>query len=51
MMQAHWECTAARVPQSPVVLRTADTTELDFPSQKIEGAGPLSYEVQRGMCL
>jgi hypothetical protein len=33
------------------VLCIADTTELDFNGQEMEGAGPLSYEVQRGMYL
>jgi len=28
MMQPHWERTAARMRQSPVVLCIADTTEL-----------------------
>jgi hypothetical protein len=51
MMQPHWERTAARMRQSPVVLCIADTTELDFNGQEMEGAGPLSYEVQRGMYL
>jgi hypothetical protein len=51
MMQPHWERTAARMRQSPVVLCIADTTVLDFNGQEMEGAGPLSYEVQRGMYL
>ena len=51
MMRPHWERTTARMRQSPVVLCIADTTELDFNGQEIEGAGPLSYEVQRGMYL
>lgn len=51
MMQPHWDRTATRMQQFPVVLCLADTTELDFNGQEIEGAGPLSYEVQRGMYL
>jgi len=51
MMQPHWDRTAARMQQFPVVLCLADTTELDFNGQEIEGTGPLSYEVQRGMYL
>jgi len=51
MMRPHWERTTARMRQSPVVLCIADTTELDFNGQEMEGAGPLSYEVQRGMYL
>ncbi|MBB5441803.1 MULTISPECIES: IS4 family transposase [unclassified Paraburkholderia] len=51
MLQPHWERTAARMRQSPVVLCIADTTELNFNGQDMEGAGPLSYEVQRGMYL
>jgi hypothetical protein len=35
----------------PVVLCIADTTELNFNGQDIEGAGPLSYEAQVGMYL
>ena len=33
----------------PVVLRIADTTELNFNGQDIEGAGPLCYEAQVGV--
>ncbi|WP_431798473.1 IS4 family transposase (plasmid) [Cupriavidus metallidurans] len=51
MMQPHWDRTAARMHPFPVVLCLADTTELDFNGQEMEGAGPLSYEVQRGMYL
>jgi hypothetical protein len=51
MMQPHWERTVARMRQSAVVLCITDTTELDFNGQEMEGAGPLSYEVQRGMYL
>jgi hypothetical protein len=51
MMQPHWERTAARMGELPVVLCVADTTELNFNGQDIEGAGPLSYEAQVGMYL
>ncbi|MDW3684256.1 IS4 family transposase [Cupriavidus sp. CV2] len=51
MMQPRWDRTAARMHPFPVVLCLADTTELDFNGQEMEGAGPLSYEVQRGMHL
>jgi hypothetical protein len=51
MMQPHWDRTTARMGQSPVVLCIADTTELNFNGQDIEGAGPLSYEAQVGMYL
>lgn len=51
MMQPHWDRTAGRMHPFPVVLCLADTTELDFNGQEMEGAGPLSYEVQRGMYL
>jgi hypothetical protein len=51
MMQPHWARTAARAGQFPVVLCLADTTELDFNGQEMEGLGPLSYEMQRGMYL
>jgi hypothetical protein len=51
MMQPHWARTAARARQFPVVLCLADTTELDFNGQEMEGLGPLSYEMQRGMYL
>ncbi|MGF6836882.1 hypothetical protein QF001_000749 [Paraburkholderia youngii] len=51
MMQPHWERTAARTGELPVVLCVADTTELNFNGQDIEGAGPLSYEAQVGMYL
>jgi len=49
MMQPHWERAAARMGELPVVLCGADTTELNFNGQDIEGAGPLSYEPQLGM--
>ncbi|EIM96675.1 transposase, IS4 family protein, partial [Paraburkholderia hospita] len=51
MMQPHWDRTTARMKQLPVVLCIADTTELNFNGQDIEGAGPLSYEAQVGMYL
>lgn len=51
MMQPHWERTAARMQQHAVVLCIADTTELDFNGQEMEGLGPLSFEAQRGMYL
>ncbi|WP_197386313.1 IS4 family transposase [Ralstonia pseudosolanacearum] len=51
VMQPHWERTTQRAGEHPVVLCIADTTELDFNGQEIEGLGPLSYEVQRGMYL
>ncbi|MDK2662176.1 IS4 family transposase [Cupriavidus sp. LEh21] len=51
VMQPHWERTAERVAQFPVVLCIADTTELNFNGQEREGLGPLSYEAQRGMFL
>jgi hypothetical protein len=51
MMQPHWDRTTARMGQLPVVLCIADTTELNFNGQDIEGAGPLCYEAQVGMYL
>lgn len=51
MMQPHWARTAARMQQHAVVLCIADTTELDFNGQDMEGSGPLSFEAQRGMYL
>jgi hypothetical protein len=51
MMQPHWARTAARMQQHAVVLCIADTTELDFNGQDMEGLGPLSFEAQRGMYL
>ena len=51
MMQPHWDRTTARMGRLPVVLCIADTTELNFNGQDIEGAGPLSYEAQVGMYL
>jgi hypothetical protein len=51
VMQPHWERTAARAGQFPVVLCLADTTELNFNGQEMEGLGPLSFEAQRGMYL
>ncbi|SPD37505.1 transposase (plasmid) [Cupriavidus taiwanensis] len=51
VMQPHWERTAARAAQFPVVLCIADTTELNFNGQEIDGLGPLTYEAQRGMFL
>lgn len=40
IMQPHWDRTMARMGQLPVVLCIADTTELNFNGQDIEGAGP-----------
>jgi len=51
MMQPHWARTAERMQQHAVVLCIADTTELDFNGQDVEGLGPLSFEAQRGMYL
>ncbi|WP_254906194.1 hypothetical protein [Paraburkholderia youngii] len=42
-MHPHWDSTAVRMGELPVVLCVADTTELNFNGQDIEGAGPLSY--------
>ena len=39
MMQPHWERTATRMQQHAVVLCIADTTELDFNGQDMEGLG------------
>lgn len=51
VMQPHWERTAARAGQFPMVLCIADTTELNFNGQEKEGLVPLSFEAQRGMYL
>jgi hypothetical protein len=51
VMQPHWERTAQRVAQFPVVLCIADTTELNFNGQEMDGLRPLSYAAQRGMFL
>ncbi|CAM2162169.1 transposase [Paraburkholderia sacchari] len=51
MMQPHWDRTTARMGQLPVVLCIADTTELNFNGQDIDGAGPLCYEAQVGTYL
>lgn len=51
VMQPHWERTAARAGQFPVVLCIADTTELNFNGQEMDGLGPLSFAAQRGMYL
>ncbi|MGF6979825.1 hypothetical protein QFZ94_008342 [Paraburkholderia sp. JPY465] len=51
MMHPHWDRTAVRMGELPVVLCVADTTELNVNGQDIEGAGPLSYEAQVGMYL
>lgn len=40
VMQPHWECTVDRVAQFPVVLCIADTTELNFNGQEMDGLGP-----------
>ena len=44
MLQPHWERTAERAAQFPVVLCIADSTELNFNAQEIEGLGRLTYE-------
>ena len=51
MMEPHWDRTTARMGQLPVVLHIADTIELNFNGQDIEGGGPLCYEAQVGMYL
>ncbi|PTT77216.1 IS4 family transposase [Pelomonas sp. HMWF004] len=51
IMEAHGRCAEQRMSGLPVVLCLHDTTELDFNGQTIQGLGPLSYEVQRGMYL
>ncbi len=49
IMAPHWAQTQQRMGEHPVILCLQDTTELNFNGQQIEGLGPLSYEVQRGM--
>ncbi|OYO28920.1 IS4 family transposase [Janthinobacterium sp. PC23-8] len=49
IMVPHWAKTQQRMGEHPVILCLQDTTELNFNGQQIEGLGPLSYEVQRGM--
>ena len=49
IMAPHWVQTQQRMFEHPVILCLQDTTELNFNGQQIEGLGPLSYEVQRGM--
>ena len=51
IMAPHWEKTQERMTEYPLVLCLEDTTEINFNGQQIEGLGPLSYEVQRGMYL
>jgi hypothetical protein len=51
MLQPHWESSAQRMREHPVVLCLQDTTELDFDGKATRGLGPLSYEAQRGMYL
>ena len=49
MMQPHWERTAVRMQPHAVVLCIADTTELDFNGQEMEGLGLLSFEAHRAV--
>ena len=49
IMAPHWAQAQQRMGEHPVILCLQDTTELNFNGQQIEGLGPLSYEVQRGM--
>jgi hypothetical protein len=51
ILAPHWQSSAARMGEHPVVLCLQDTTELDFNGQNIGGLGRLSYEAQRGMYL
>lgn len=51
MLQPHWQASAQRMREHPVVLCLQDTTELDFDGKATRGLGPLSYEAQRGMYL
>jgi len=51
ILKPHWQASAQRMAEHPVVLCVQDTTELDFNGQGIAGLGRLSYEAQRGMYL
>jgi hypothetical protein len=51
MLQPHWDASAQRMREHPVVLCLQDTTELDFEGKATRGLGPLSYEAQRGLYL
>jgi hypothetical protein len=51
ILKPHWQSSAARMAEHPVVLCLQDTTELDFNGQGIAGLGRLSYDAQRGMYL
>ncbi len=51
ILDPHITQTEARMRQHPVVLCLQDSTELDFNGQGVDGLGPLSYEMQRGMYL
>ncbi|WP_459252047.1 transposase DNA-binding-containing protein [Paraburkholderia rhynchosiae] len=52
MMQPRWDRTTARMGALPVVLCIADTTELNFNGQDIEGGGaPHSVMKHRWACI
>lgn len=51
ILKPHWQASAQRMAEHPVVLCLQDTTELDFNGQGIAGLGRLSYDAQRGMYL
>jgi hypothetical protein len=49
ILAPHQEATLGRILEHPVVLCVQDTTELDFTGAKIEGLGPLGYELTLGL--
>jgi hypothetical protein len=51
VLTAHADASKERIAQHPVVLCLQDTTDLNYNGQEINGLGPLSYEVQRGLYL
>jgi hypothetical protein len=48
ILSPHQESTLHRLEQHPVVLCVQDTTEIDFTSRKLKGAGPLNGEDRLG---
>lgn len=52
ILTPHYECTAERMKQHPVVLCVQDTSELDYTGKNdIQGLGPLNYESRRGLYI
>lgn len=53
VLEPHFEATAKRMAEQPVVILAQDTSELDLtrPEQQVVGVGPLDGDTRRGILL